>query len=111
MQRDVLRFAAHMKDELDDDLGLRAKSVRTLGRARHGLYVSYNSFQWFMQKRMDIPVHESAAHSGIVKSSGSMVRTTPKHPRGVVLVVFLWEFQRNTTKTAPRVCIGVKMAA
>ena len=48
--RDVLRFSALVQEELDDDWGLRVQSLRTLGRVRPGLFVSYNSFQWFMKK-------------------------------------------------------------
>lgn len=49
-QRDVLRFAEARASELDDTLGERVKDLRTLGRVRPGLFVSYNSFQWFMRK-------------------------------------------------------------
>lgn len=49
-QRDVLRFAEAHGGELDDTLGERVRDMRTLGRARPGLFVSYNSFQWFMRK-------------------------------------------------------------
>lgn len=49
-QRDVLRFAEAHARELDDTLGERVRDMRTLGRARPGLFVSYNSFQWFMRK-------------------------------------------------------------
>mmetsp|Transcript_5851 Transcript_5851/g.16637 ORF Transcript_5851/g.16637 Transcript_5851/m.16637 type:complete len:388 (-) Transcript_5851:212-1375(-) len=50
VQRDVLRFAEAHQGELDDELGPRAQPLRTLGRARPGLFVSYLSFQWFMRK-------------------------------------------------------------
>eukprot|EP00421_Protoceratium_reticulatum_P037158 CAMPEP_0168463622 /NCGR_PEP_ID=MMETSP0228-20121227/55153_1 /TAXON_ID=133427 /ORGANISM="Protoceratium reticulatum, Strain CCCM 535 (=CCMP 1889)" /LENGTH=263 /DNA_ID=CAMNT_0008479089 /DNA_START=81 /DNA_END=869 /DNA_ORIENTATION=+ len=50
VQRDVLRFAEAHGDELDDTLGTRAWPMRTLGRVRPGLFVSYLSFQWFVQK-------------------------------------------------------------
>lgn len=49
-QRDVLRFAEANGGSLDDTLGERVRDMRTLGRARPGLFVSYNSFQWFMRK-------------------------------------------------------------
>eukprot|EP00928_Gymnodinium_smaydae_P012638 TRINITY_DN14587_c0_g4_i3.p1 TRINITY_DN14587_c0_g4~~TRINITY_DN14587_c0_g4_i3.p1 ORF type:complete len:264 (-),score=63.13 TRINITY_DN14587_c0_g4_i3:265-1056(-) len=54
VQRDVLRFAAVHADELDDDLGPQAQPLRTLGRPRRGLFVSYNSFQWFIRKRVGV---------------------------------------------------------
>jgi len=58
VQRDVLRFAKERQSQLDDSLGKAAQgqgdfSGRTLGRPRHGLFVSYLSFQWFMRKRSD----------------------------------------------------------
>merc|ERR1719510_1146260 len=53
VQRDVLRFAEAHTPELDDTFGSRAWPMRTLGRARPGLFVSYNSFQWFMRKLPD----------------------------------------------------------
>jgi len=54
VQRDVLRFAEAHQAELEDELGQRAHGMRTLGRTRPGLFVSYLSFQWFMQKRLKI---------------------------------------------------------
>jgi len=51
VQRDVLRFAETHAAELDDTLGDVAQPMRTLGRARPGLFVSYLSFQWFMKKK------------------------------------------------------------
>eukprot|EP00933_Yihiella_yeosuensis_P006757 TRINITY_DN111532_c0_g1_i1.p1 TRINITY_DN111532_c0_g1~~TRINITY_DN111532_c0_g1_i1.p1 ORF type:complete len:390 (+),score=66.20 TRINITY_DN111532_c0_g1_i1:59-1171(+) len=50
VQRDVLRFATEMEGQLDDDFGRIAQPLRTLGRPRKGLFVSYNSFQWFIRK-------------------------------------------------------------
>lgn len=49
-QRDVLRFAALIEEELDDEWGLKFQPLRTLGRMRPGLFVSYQSLQWFMKK-------------------------------------------------------------
>merc|ERR1712150_98084 len=56
VQRDVLRFAESHQFELDDGFGPRAQPLRTLGRARPGLFVSYLSFQWFMRKKHDVIV-------------------------------------------------------
>ncbi|CAJ1384008.1 unnamed protein product [Effrenium voratum] len=39
-----------MEAHLDDEWGDKAQSLRTLGRVRPGLFVSYLSFQWFMKK-------------------------------------------------------------
>lgn len=55
-QRDVLRFAEIFEAQLDDTLGTECQELRTLGRVRPGLFVSYNSFQWFMRKLPDLPV-------------------------------------------------------
>ncbi|CAK9058067.1 unnamed protein product [Durusdinium trenchii] len=70
--RDVLRFASLMEDELDDDWGSQVQSLRTLGRVRPGLFVSYNSFQWFMKKlphvtsRSSKPFWPSVSNAGYV---------------------------------------------
>ena len=53
--RDIIRFATEMKDELDDDWGLKVRHIRVLGRVRPGLFVSYRSFQWFMKKLPHVP--------------------------------------------------------
>lgn len=58
VQRDVLRFAATVQTEVDNDFGDLIQPMRTLGRVRHGLFVSYNSFQWFMKKRLQ-PTRET----------------------------------------------------
>mmetsp|Transcript_66856 Transcript_66856/g.157523 ORF Transcript_66856/g.157523 Transcript_66856/m.157523 type:complete len:339 (-) Transcript_66856:46-1062(-) len=50
VQVQVLQFAAEIEEQLDDTLGEQAWPARTLGRARKGLFVSYNSVQWFMRK-------------------------------------------------------------
>lgn len=48
VQQDLLRWTALREQELDDNLG--ASVSRTLGRVRHGLYVTYQTFQWFVRK-------------------------------------------------------------
>lgn len=65
VQRDVLRFAEAHQMELDDDFGPAVQSMRTLGRPRPGLFVSYQSFQWFIRK----PVNAAAVDSKPVKMS------------------------------------------
>lgn len=53
VRHDVLSFAATLGADVDDSLGQQsatARSPRTLGRIRRGLFVSYRSFQWFMRK-------------------------------------------------------------
>ncbi|CAE7189706.1 unnamed protein product, partial [Symbiodinium necroappetens] len=52
VQEDVLKFAAEVEADLDDDLGKEVQGLRTLGRVRAGVFVSYQSFQWFMRKRL-----------------------------------------------------------
>eukprot|EP00435_Cladocopium_sp_Y103_P042751 s444_g11.t2 len=64
--RDVLRFSALVEDQLDDDWGLKIQSLRTLGRVRPGLFVSYNSFQWFMKK---LPNADSASTGDHLRAS------------------------------------------
>ncbi|CAK0864307.1 unnamed protein product [Prorocentrum cordatum] len=57
VRRDVLSFAAARGADADDSLGRQAaaaRSPRTLGRVRRGLFVSYLSFQWFMRKSPEL---------------------------------------------------------
>eukprot|EP00747_Dinoflagellata_sp_TGD_P213744 gnl/TRDRNA2_/TRDRNA2_86661_c0_seq1.p1 gnl/TRDRNA2_/TRDRNA2_86661_c0~~gnl/TRDRNA2_/TRDRNA2_86661_c0_seq1.p1 ORF type:complete len:375 (+),score=54.73 gnl/TRDRNA2_/TRDRNA2_86661_c0_seq1:101-1225(+) len=61
VRRDVLRFAEAHESELDDTLGPIAQPMRTLGRPRPGLFVSYNSFQWFLRKRASAAAGPSTA--------------------------------------------------
>ncbi|CAE8645892.1 unnamed protein product, partial [Polarella glacialis] len=61
VQRDVLRFAAEVEADLDDEFGPRVQPMRTLGRARPGLFVSYLSFQWFMRKLPHVTTKQRAA--------------------------------------------------
>lgn len=63
VQRDVLRFAKEIQADLDETLGAEAQPLRTLGRARPGLFVSYNSFQWFMRKLPDAAPRAAMAPS------------------------------------------------
>jgi len=71
VQRDVLRFAEAHQAELDDDVGQKAHPTRTLGRPRPGLFVSYQSFQWFMQKRSDVDVSTMDSKAGVTKPSSA----------------------------------------
>lgn len=57
VRHDVLSFAATLEADVDDSLGQQAataRSPRTLGRVRRGLFVSYRSFQWFMRKSPEL---------------------------------------------------------
>ncbi|CAE7349492.1 unnamed protein product [Symbiodinium sp. CCMP2592] len=52
VQEDVLKFATEVGADLDDGLGKEVQDLRTLGRVRAGVFVSYQSFQWFLRKRL-----------------------------------------------------------
>eukprot|EP00929_Paragymnodinium_shiwhaense_P045466 TRINITY_DN23231_c0_g3_i1.p1 TRINITY_DN23231_c0_g3~~TRINITY_DN23231_c0_g3_i1.p1 ORF type:complete len:388 (-),score=59.31 TRINITY_DN23231_c0_g3_i1:75-1238(-) len=81
VQRDVLRFAENYEAELDDTLGPVVRDMRTLGRARPGLFVSYNSFQWFMRKLPDADIKRRAKTTTQSKLAGSAgVNSAAKAP-------------------------------
>jgi len=54
VRRDLLRFVSAHAGELDDDFGRSAEAWgRVLGRVQRGLFLSYNSIQFFMRKLPD----------------------------------------------------------
>merc|ERR1719229_1398938 len=66
-----MKFAEVHQAELDNDFGPRVQPMRTLGRARPGLFVSYLSFQWFMRKRPDTTSRTSARTPRLERQASS----------------------------------------
>ncbi|CAE7409215.1 unnamed protein product [Symbiodinium sp. CCMP2592] len=64
VHQDVLEFAKEVEADTDDQLGEQAQGLRTLGRVAPGVFVSYESYQWFMRKHFGARPPNAAKRGG-----------------------------------------------